>query len=194
MPEGDLATARFRLQAASKMIGTSENKWLRVLVCHFRGLLAYYEGDAAAAMTLLAEAAALARDVQYKPDLAQSLVALGRVRRTLGQVSAASEVLREGLELFRALGHKLGIANALEELGALSAVQGDEMQAATLLGAAHALREEIGAPLPPVDRAAYDSNLASCRARLSETVFAEAWAGAVARPFQEVVDQVLKLC
>jgi tetratricopeptide (TPR) repeat protein len=191
--QGDLATARFCLQAASNLLGTSQNKWLQTLVCYFRGLLAHYEGDAAAAMMLLDETTALAREGQYKPDLARSLVALGRVKRTLGQLLPASELLMEGLELFRALGHKLGIANAIEELSAVAAAQGDGVQAAMLFSTAHALREGMGAPLPPVDRAAYDSVLAACRAQLGEIAFAEAWAHAAARPFQEVVEKVLKL-
>jgi len=191
--QGDLSAARFHLQAASTLLGTGENKWLQMLVCYFRGLLAHYEGDAVAAMRLLDETTALAREGQFKPDLARSLVALGRVRRTLGQVLPASELLMEGLELFRALGHKLGITNAIEELGAVSAVQGDGVQAAILFSTAHALREGMGAPLPPVDRAAHDSVLAACRAQLGDTAFAEAWAQAAARPWQEMVDQVLEL-
>ncbi|HSR30788.1 MAG TPA: tetratricopeptide repeat protein [Anaerolineae bacterium] len=191
--QGDLATARFCLQAASNVPGKSENKWLQTLVCYFRGLLAYYEGDAVAAMMLLDETTALAREGQYKPDLARSLVALGRLRRTLGQVLPASELLMEGLDSFQALGHKLGIANAIEELGAVRAVQGDGVQAAMLFSTAHALREVMGAPLPPVDRAAHDSVLAVCRAQLGETAFAEAWAHAAGRPFQEVAEEVSKL-
>jgi predicted ATPase/DNA-binding SARP family transcriptional activator len=192
LSQGDLATARFRLQAASNRLGTFENKWLQMQVCYFRGLLAHYEGDAVAAAMLLEETTALAREGQYRPVLARSLVALGRVRRTLGQVLPASELLMEGLELSRALGHKLGIANAIEELGAVSAVQGDGVQAAMLFSTAHALREGMGAPLPPVDCAAHDSMVAVCRAQLGETAFAEAWAHAAARPFQEVVEEVLK--
>jgi predicted ATPase/DNA-binding SARP family transcriptional activator len=191
--QGDFSTARFCLQAASKLLANSENKWLQTLVCYFRGLLAHYEGDGAAAMALLDEATALAREGQYKPDLARSLVALGRVKHTLGEVLPASELLMEGLDLFRVLGHKLGIANAIEELGAVSAVQGDGVQAAMLFSTAHALREGMGAPLPPVDRAAHDSVVAACRAQLGEPAFAEAWARAAARPFQEVVEEVLKL-
>jgi hypothetical protein len=172
-------------------LGTSENKWLQLLVCYLRGLLAYYEGDAVAAMRLLEETTALAREGQFRSVLARSLVALGRVKRTLGQLLPASELLMEGLDLFRALGHKLGIATALEELGGVSAVQGDGGQAATLFGTAHTLREALGAPLPPVDRAAYDSAVAVCRAQLGETAFAEAWAHAAASPFQEVVEEIL---
>jgi DNA-binding SARP family transcriptional activator/predicted ATPase len=191
--QGDLTTARFRLQAATNSLEKSENKWLQALVSYFRGLLAHYEGDAAAATKWLEAAAALAREGQFKPDLARSLVALGRVKRTLGQVAPASELLLEGLDLFRALGHRLGIVWALEELGAVSAVRGDGVQAALLLGAAHALREEIGAPLPAVDCAAHDSVLAACRAELGEAAFAEAWAHAAARPWQEVVEEVSRL-
>jgi ATP/maltotriose-dependent transcriptional regulator MalT len=190
--QGDLATARIHLQAASRLLGTSDNKWLQALVSYFRGLLAYYEGDAVAAMMLLQQSTALAREGQHKPELARSLVALGRVKRTLGQILPASELLLEGLELSRALGDKLGIAEALEELGVVSAVQGDGVHAAMLFGTAHALREGMGAPLPPVDRAAHGSVVAVCRAQLGETAFAAAWAHAAARPFQEVVDEVLR--
>jgi hypothetical protein len=61
-----------------------------------------------------------------------------------------------------------------------------------LLSTAHALRETMGAPLPPVDRAAYDALVAACRAHLGETVFAETWARAAARSYQEVVQEVLE--
>ena len=191
--QGDLCTARACLQAASGLLGTSENRWLQTLVRYFQGLLAHYEGDGVAAMTLLDETTGLAREGHYKPDLARALVALGRVKRTLGQVLPASELLVEGLELFRALGHKLGIVTALEELGALSAVGGDGVQAVMLFSTAHALRERLGAPLPPVDRAAHDSFVAACREQLGEAAFAEAWAQTAARPFQEVVEEALRL-
>jgi tetratricopeptide (TPR) repeat protein len=191
MSQGDLAVARSHLQTASRCLGTSENKWLQALVCYFRGLLALYEGDAVAAGTLLEDTTTLAREGRYKPDLARSLVALGRVKRTLGQVLPASELLIEALDLFRALGHKLGMALAVEELAAVSAVRGDGMQAAMLLGTAHALRERIGAPLPPVDRAPHDSLVTACRAQLGETAFAGAWTQAAAKPFQDFVEEIL---
>ena len=190
--QGDLETARFRLEAAADLLATSENKWLQALVCYSQGVLVHYEGDGVAATMLLDKATALAREGQFKPDLARLLVTLGRVKRVLGQLLPASELLMEGLELFRGLGHKLGIAEALEELGAVSAAQGDGAQAAMLFGAAHALREQMGAPLPLVDRAGHDSLLAACRAQLGEAAFAEAWAQAAARPWQEVVEDVLK--
>jgi predicted ATPase len=51
--QGDLACARLRLQLASSLIESTENKWLHALVWYFRGLLAYYEGHARSAAALL---------------------------------------------------------------------------------------------------------------------------------------------
>jgi DNA-binding NarL/FixJ family response regulator len=42
-------------------------------------------------------------------------------------------------------------------------------------GAAEALREAIGTPLPPVERATYERSIAAARAQLGEEAFAAAW-------------------
>ena len=139
----------------------------------------------------LEETIEMARQGQYKPDLARSLVALGRVKRTLGEVVPATDLLMEGLDLFRSLGHKLGIASAIEELGAVSAVKGDGRQAVMLFSTAHAMRETLGVPLPPVDRAAHDSVLATCRTQLGEAVFARAWAEGEALSLEQAIDFAL---
>jgi len=190
--QGDLPTARSCLQKASNLLGTSENKWLQMLVCYIRGLLAHYEGDAMAAMTLLEETTVLARQGQSKPDLARSLVAQSRVKRTLDQGPPAFEFIMEGLGLFRAIGHKLGMVMAVEELGAMHAIEGNGVQAAMLLSMAHALRKGMGTPLPLVDRATYDSVIASCRIQLGEAVFSHAWAEGKALSLEQAIDYALE--
>jgi hypothetical protein len=62
-----------------------------------------------------------------------------------------------------------------------------------LIGTAHALRQGMGVPLPPVDRPPHDSAVAACRAQLGEAAFADAWAHGAAGPWQEVVEKVLNL-
>jgi hypothetical protein len=74
----------------------------------------------------------------------------------------------------------------------VSAVQGDGAHAVMLFATAHSLREAIDAPLPPVDHPAYDSAMASIRTQLGETAFDVAWEPAATRPFQEVVEEILK--
>jgi len=187
----DLTTARIRLLAAANHPGISEDKWHQALIDYFRGLLAYYEGDAGAAMMLLDKAIVLAREGQFKPHLARSLVALGRVRLTLDQALPASKLLREGLGLFQALGNNLGIASAIEELGAVNSFQGDYRQAVILISTAHAMREVLGAPLPLIDRAAYDSVLTVCRTQLGEEDFAYAWTEGEALSMKQAIDLAL---
>jgi hypothetical protein len=184
--------AHLRLQAASSLLESSENKWLKALLEYFKGLLAFYEGDAKKAAVLLEETTALAREGQYKPDLARSLVTLGSARLALGEVELAARLVLQGLALYQEVGNKQGVAIALEQLAAVSAVQRDGLQAVTLFCSADALRETISAPLPPVDRATYDFAIAASRAQLGEAAFAAAWEHASARPYQEVVEEILK--
>jgi tetratricopeptide (TPR) repeat protein len=189
--QADFSSAKLHLQAASNLFKLSENKWLQVLLLYFRGLLAYYQGDATQAVGLLGETTALTRESRYKPDLARALIALGRVRRTLGEFGQASELILEGLALFRTLRHKLGIATALEELAAIRAAQNDGGQAAMLFCVAHTLRETLGAPLAPVDATTYDSAIAASRTQIGEAAFKDIWASTSIRPFQEVMDGIL---
>ena len=186
--QGNLCAARLHILAASNRIKLSENQLANYHVCYFRGLLAYYEEDTEGAAELFEEVLALARQGIYKVEVARSALALARVRRTLGEVVQATELVQEGLDLFSKYGHKLGVAIALEELAALCAVQRDEARAVMLLSVAHALRERLGAPLPPVDRAAYDSVLAACRAQLGEAVFERAWAEGKAMSLEQAID------
>jgi hypothetical protein len=191
--QADFSSAQLHLQAASNLFKSSENKWLQVLLLYFRGLLAYYQGDARQAAGLLGETTALTRESRYKPDLARALIALGRVRRTLGEYGGASELILEGLALFRTLRHKLGIATALEELAAVRAAQNEGGgEAAMLFSVAHTLRETLGGPLAPVDATTYDAAIAASRTQIGEVAFKDIWASASARPFQEVVEEILK--
>ncbi len=173
--QGELSAARARLQEALAHTQASENTWLHALVGYFQGVLAYYEGDTESAAALLEETVRLARESQYKPDLARSLIALSRVTHERGDARQATALLREGLGLFRELGHKLGMTTALEGLAELAAAE-NAKRAASLFGAAGAIREAIGAPLPPVDSGAQERDLAAVRAHLTEEAFARAWA------------------
>jgi hypothetical protein len=101
-------------------------------------------------------------------------------------------LILEGLDLFRTLEHTLGMATALEELAAVRAATEEGAQAAQLFSVAHTLREKLGAPLAPVDRNTYDSAIAASRTQLGDPAFEETWARASARPFQEVVEEILE--
>lgn len=80
------------------------------------------------------------------------------------------------LAIRRALKNKEGIAACLEGLAAAAGAVGQLEQAARLFGAAEALRESLGASLPPAERADHDRQSAAVRAALGQPEFAAAWA------------------
>lgn len=190
--QGDFSTAHIHLQAASSLLGSAENKWLQVLVLYFQGYLTYYEGGIDEAALFLEKTIALAREGQFKPDLARSLVALSRVRLSLGEVELANELLREGLRLFCEFGHKLGIAYSLEALASVRLAQGDNEGAVKLYAVAQTLRQVLGAPLPPIEHDAYSSAIAIAQAQLGDDVFTNLWTHATARSYKDVADAILK--
>jgi hypothetical protein len=67
------------------------------------------------------------------------------------------------------------VALALEGLAGVEALRGDHKRAARLLGAAAALRAQVGAPLPTGERGDVDRITATCRATVGEDAFASAF-------------------
>jgi hypothetical protein len=93
----------------------------------------------------------------------------------------------ESLAIRRELGDRRGIAGCLEALAGVAGAQGQHERAARLFGAAAALRESIGAPLPPADSAEIEPRVAAVRAALGEEAFTAAWAAARAMSLEEAV-------
>ncbi len=82
------------------------------------------------------------------------------------------------------------VASCLEGLAAVVAAQGELTWAARLWGAAEVHREVIGAPLPPVDHAAYQDSIATARSHLGDKTFAAVWAeGRTMTPEQALAAQ-----
>jgi hypothetical protein len=72
------------------------------------------------------------------------------------------------------VGDRFGLAGCLEELAALLGEMGDRSTVATLMGAAEALRDGIGAPLPPYRRDVWDSLAQRVRDELGDERFERA--------------------
>jgi hypothetical protein len=68
--------------------------------------------------------------------------------------------------------------------------EGEPLWAAHLWGAAEALREAIGTPIPPVYRLAHERAVAKARAQFGNETFARAWAeGRTMTPEQAMTRQ-----
>jgi predicted ATPase len=154
------------------------------------GVVALHQGDYAEARALLEQSLAIQRDREEKGAIPYSLAGLGVVALHQGDYAEARALLDEGLALFRELGDKGGIAESLEAFASLALKEGEEKgeaRCARLWGAAAALRDAIGAPLPPMDRPEQERDLAAVRAALGEAAFAAAWEAGRAMTWKQAV-------
>jgi hypothetical protein len=57
----------------------------------------------------------------------------------------------------------------------------------TAVWGANAIRENMGAPLAPVDRPIYERDITTVRAQLGETALASAWTKGAAMPMEKAI-------
>jgi len=139
------------------------------------GWVTLKQGDVATARTRVEESLLLYREMEHREGVAESLSLLGRVEATRGDHAFARALYEESLAMAKEIGDKELIASGLEGLASVVVVQGELAWAARLWGTAEALREAIGAPLQPVERADYDHAVAAVRDHLGEDAFVSAW-------------------
>ncbi len=118
------------------------------------GATEYYRGECDAADGLLRRSLQMSKELGHREGIAWCANLLGLLARARGDLPAAQRWLRESLEVHRALGDRWRCASVLTELAALAEATGEPVRAVRLFAAAQAMREEIGAPVPPVERAA----------------------------------------
>ncbi len=140
------------------------------------GEAARASGDYQHAATLYEASLALFRTLGDRHSLADVLVNLGMALLDQGEIERAVALYAESLELFRGVGSTWGLAYYLEGMARGACAQGQPGRGARLCGAAEAVREAIGAPLPPVDRASYLRTVAAAREALGDHAYAQAWA------------------
>ncbi len=151
------------------------------------GDLAAGQGQYAQATALFEECLAVARELGARWDSAIVLLNLGAVTRAQGQLARASALLLDSLAQFQALDWKVGLAYALEGLALVAVAEGRMERAGRLGGAAAAARLAIAAPLPPVERAAFDDAMAAARQALGAGAWTTAWAAGQALTLDQAI-------
>jgi tetratricopeptide (TPR) repeat protein len=158
---------------------------------NYQGDVARDQGDSAAARRLYEQSLAIFRELDDRWGIAGTLADLGGLAREQGNYSAAHSLYRESIKIFHELDHKRGIARLLECFACAAAAQFDARRSLRLAGAAAALRQNIGAPLTPVEQTKLEAALEPARKSLANTVGAlvwwEGWALTAETAIEEVV-------
>lgn len=139
------------------------------------GSVALKQGDIAAARTRVDEALRLYREMGYREGITEALALLGKVEAARGDLPSASTFYEESLTMARELRQRELLAIGLEGLASVKIAQGDPAQAVRFWSMAEALREALGAPLPPVEQADYSAAVVSARRQLDEKSFVTIW-------------------
>jgi predicted ATPase/class 3 adenylate cyclase len=187
--QDDIARAERLLEESLALSRTAQDD--QGIALALRRLGAVRREDRARAKALLQESLELYQKLGAVPGLASVLNSLGMVALSEGDYKRAKELLRESLLRYRDVGDKWHIALCVDRLARVAGVQGDWEQAARLLGAEEALREAIGAPLPPSEHEGHDQTLKLAHERLGEESFAAAWADGYAMKLDQAITYAL---
>ena len=148
----------------------------------YLGLLALQWRDEDRARSNLEEALCLRKELASPWGIARGMYYLASLSMVQHDYATARTYYEECLQRSSAIGDKEFLASCLEGLGAAAVAQGggeesgsESVWAAQLWGAAEHLREAIGAPMPPVQRAPYEQALSQAHSQVSEQVFRAAW-------------------
>jgi predicted ATPase len=153
--------------------------------------LADMEGDTTKALHYLLESRRLFAATENAQFIAISTSQIAHIRRRGGDLDAAEADYRESLSLFHWQGHTPAVAHELECLAFIARRRNMPERAASLLGAAEALRAGIDVPMLTNEQAEYDQELAALRDTLDPEVFQAAWFTGRAMEINQAVQYAL---
>lgn len=146
----------------------------------------------AQSVRLFDESLPIMRDIGDGDGAAAVIAELGRVALRRKQYAQAFALVQDSLQAL-ASPEDGDAAACLEVLAAVEALRGHSERAARWFGAAGALREAIGSPIPVSDRPEHDRYLGLARSRLHEDGFRRAWTSGAAASLQEIKREVASL-
>jgi DNA-binding CsgD family transcriptional regulator/tetratricopeptide (TPR) repeat protein len=187
-------TRQLAEQSLAHFLELGDNPY-RAVALGLLGLIYLEQGELEAARPLLEDSLVICKQTGVMTEAVDLVLGLARLSALQGDAASARRLYQENLTLLLEFNvYKEGIAANLEGLAALEAGQGALRQAVLLWGAAHALREAIGASMYPVSRTSYEQVLSLAHIALGEQAFRTAWAeGQMLTPEQVLAAQELAI-
>jgi predicted ATPase/class 3 adenylate cyclase len=186
----DTAAASSLTEQSLTLLQEIDNPWERAYPLVLLGQLMLQRDDQIQARALFEESRSSFKEAGDQAGMAEALDGLASVAAMQGDFVAACDLYQESFLILQRIQYKELISPCLEGLAAVAAEQGELVWAPHLWGAAEALREAIGTPIPPVYRLAHERAVAKAHAQFGNEIFARAWAeGRTMTPEQAVTRQ-----
>jgi predicted ATPase/DNA-binding CsgD family transcriptional regulator len=157
------------------------------------GACALYRGDLPLAHERLEQALVSARAGAFQEGIAWSLNELAiATRRMRRPVSEYAPMLLEALLVHQRLGDRWRVASVLEEIAGGVFVRHDPELAGEVLGAAEALREQLGTPIPPVEAPDREAALTQLSRKLGAPKLEAARMAGATSSLESVIDRAVE--
>ncbi len=156
------------------------------------GHIAMARGDHEDARALFDASIQLYRGADEALWLIRALWGRGHVARDEGDVAAALALYRECLRMARRNRNRISMPYLLEAVAVIEVGRGQNARGACLLGAAHALREELAMIIMPIWEQNYQRALDKSRAALGEVAFERAWSQGLELNWEKAVVYALE--
>jgi non-specific serine/threonine protein kinase len=189
---GDLETARSSLEEGLELERRSGNERGIAQTRSSLGFTALLQGAHGPARAHLEESLRVLRRLGSTEDITRCLLFLGHLACDRGDYAAARARFAEMMEDGPLERHRYAVPFALEACVRLAAGEGHPKRALRLAGAADALRQTIGNPLPPAFQAYLRCDLDRARRALNEDEGAAAFEEGQAMTLQEATAHALE--
>lgn len=184
---GDYTKAKFHHEEALAIRRELGNRSGVAVSLTSLGLIASRQGDLQGAKILYHESLKILREQENLSGISVCLNNLGEISYRLGEFESGEAMLWEALRIQHEIGDRLSLAYTLESIAAAAQLQGSSEAALRFFAAAEALRETLGAPLPPLEKASNDQILQEVRIALGPERFAALWTAAKTVPLEELI-------
>ncbi|HYF63653.1 MAG TPA: tetratricopeptide repeat protein [Herpetosiphonaceae bacterium] len=183
---GQYARAATLAEEAHELYKSLGDHGGRAYILDILGMAMHKQGDSVVGALMLEESLSLFRSIEDASGAAMALNDLGLVEQALGRLERAASLQRECLGIAWRLGEQRRVAFALEGWAAVAAA-GQPAWAARLCAAADAMRQAIGAPLPPSEQAGQAALIEDLRGRLAPPEWERAWAAGRSASIEELL-------
>jgi predicted ATPase/DNA-binding SARP family transcriptional activator len=154
---------------------------------YMAGSGAFNRGDVERAGVAYSEGLAIGRRLGFIPAIAHHSIGMGRVTRTRGDYDSALGHFSEALTALRKLRDRWAAAQVIELVASVAIAQNESLRAAQLLGAAEAIRESLGAPVPRLLQEEHSRMVAHVRTSLPPAALEAAWSAGRAFTLDEAL-------
>ena len=184
--------ARSSLEEAAALYRTAGHKRGLSIALVNRGIVALREKDYCAGIRYCEESLAICEGLAFKGTQALCLHILGMLHTQRKDRASARRFYLQGLRIRYGIADLKGISDSLSCIADWLQQEGNDFQAARLIGASDRIRKEIDAHLAPVDQQDYESSVQALKARLSDDCFWRAWNEGQAWTLDAAVEAALR--